>query len=65
MTQTKTKKHLSFRAENLAVPEVLTEEQPEAPDADDLLDLDEDDLAEIQYETLAIPEYHVSKAKAK
>ena len=65
MTQEKNKKNLSFRAENLAVPEVLIEADPEDLDLDDLLDMAEDELEEIQYETLAIPEVHISKSKAK
>lgn len=53
-------KHLTFRAENLALPEVLTDN--EDPDIDDC-DLDDEKLEEIQYETLAIPEYHLKQAK--
>ncbi len=65
-------KKLSFRTDNLAVPEVIITEAAEAAgnasqladdDLDDLDDLEE--LEEIQYETLAIPEYHASRAKAK
>lgn len=58
----KTEKHLSFRAENLAVPEVITAAEPEA-EADLELD-DELEELEIQYETLAIPEIHAGKRKA-
>lgn len=57
----KTEKHLSFRAENLAVPEVITAAEPEAED----LELDDElEELEIQYETLAIPEIHAGKHKA-
>ena len=64
-------KKLSVRTDNLAVPEVIITEASEATgiagqladdDLDDLDDLEE--LEEIQYETLAIPEYHASRAKA-
>lgn len=58
----KTEKHLSFRAENLAVPEVITAAEPEA-EADLELD-DELEELEIQYETLAVPEIHAGKRKA-
>lgn len=58
----KKEKHLSFRAENLAVPEVITAAGPEL-EAD--LELDEElEELEIQYETLAIPEIHAAKHKA-
>lgn len=72
---TKNCKKLSFRAENLAVPEIIIKAAEEAANLNDTLsddDLDEpdelediDELEEIQYETLAIPEYHASRAKAK
>lgn len=73
---TKNCKNLSFRAENLAVPEIIITEaaeiaanlagKPAENDLDDLDDLEDlEELEEIQYETLAIPEYHPSRAKAK
>lgn len=55
-------KHLSFRAENLAVPEIITAAEPGAA-ADLELD-DELEELEIQYETLAVLEIHTGKRKA-
>ncbi len=55
-------KHLFFRAENLAVPEIITAAEPGAA-ADLELD-DELEELEIQYETLAVPEIHTGKRKA-
>lgn len=60
MKKPESKRHLTFRADNLALPEILTDS--ENPDMEDC-DLDDEELDEIQYETLAIPEYHLKKAK--
>jgi hypothetical protein len=47
---------LKFRADELAVPEVLTGEAPEAEEL-------EEDQEEIRYDTVAIPEVHIRKMK--
>ena len=46
---------LNYRAEELAVPEVLTGEEPEEEE--------QEDQEEIRYDTVAIPEVHINKMK--
>ena len=53
----KQKNKLTFRTEDLAVPEIITGEVPEA---DEL----EIDTSEVQYDTVAIPEIHLRKKKS-
>ena len=48
----KEKKKLFFRSEDLAVPEVKTEETE-----DEIIE--EEDTEEITYDTLAVPEIHI------
>lgn len=50
------KMHLTYDSENLAVPEIHTNEAEDIPD-------DSDDSEEIVYEDLAVPEFHVKHAK--
>lgn len=54
----KGKNKLTFRAEGLAVPEIITGEVPET---DEL----ETDTSIIQYDTVAIPEIHLGKKKSE
>ncbi len=49
---------LKFRADEVAVPEVLTGEV----DEEEVL---EEDQEEIRYDTVAIPEVHIGKMKPK
>lgn len=49
---------LKFRADELAVPEVLTGEAEESEEA-------EEDQEEIRYDTVAVPEVHIKKMKPK
>ncbi len=51
------KPKLTFRADDLAVPEICT---GEVPGSDELADAAEE---EIQYDTVAIPEIHFSRKK--
>lgn len=53
----KKKSGLTFRAEDLAVPEIHTEKVPENEELDV-------DTSEIQYDTVAIPEIHLGKKKS-
>ena len=52
------KSKLTFRSEDLAVPEIHTGALPES---DELPEPDE----EIQYDTLAVPEIHLGRRKPK
>ena len=54
----KKKNKLTFRTDDLAVPEIITGEVPEA---DEL----ETDTSMIQYDTVAIPEIHLGKKKSE
>ena len=49
---------LTFRSDELAVPEVLTGEVDETEEL-------EEDQEEIRYDTVAIPEVHIGKMKPK
>ncbi len=49
---------LKFRADEVAVPEVLTGEVEEEEEL-------EEDQEEIRYDTVAIPEVHIEKMKPK
>lgn len=51
---------LSFRADELAVPEVCT---GEVPDTGELAEAPEEE--EIQYDTLAVPEVHFCRKKPR
>lgn len=49
---------LKFRADELAVPEVLTGEAEEPGEP-------EEDQEEIRYDTVAVPEVHITKMKSQ
>lgn len=57
MSQEKDPK-LQFRSDELAVPEVLTGEAEEP-------EKQEEDQEEIRYDTVAVPEVHITKMKPK